>query len=52
MELLDGVHKFNSTFQNSWEDQLLTVPLHGSEKYASDVNSEILSLTISYLKAS
>ena len=52
VELFDGVHKFNSTFQNSSEDQLLTVPLHGSEKYASDVNSEILSLTISYLKAS
>ena len=52
MELLDGVHKFDSTLQNSSEDQLLTVPLHGSDKYASNVNKEILRLTISYLKAS
>ena len=52
VELFDGVHKFNSTFQNSSEDQLLTVPLYGSEKSASNVNNEILRLTISYLKAS
>ena len=52
VELLDGVHKFDSTLQNSSEDQLLTVLLYGSEKYASNVNKEILRLTISYLKAS
>ena len=52
VELLDGVHKFDSTLQNSSEDQLLTVLLYGCEKYASNVNKEILRLTISYLKAS
>ena len=52
VQLLDGVHKFDSTLQNSSEDQLLTVLLYGSEKYASNVNKEILRLTISYLKAS
>ena len=52
LELLDGVHKLDSTLQNSSEDQLLTAPLNGSDKYASDVNKEILRLTISYLKAS
>ena len=52
VELLDSAHKFDSTFQNSSEEQLLTVPLYGSEKYASNVNNEILRLTISYLKAS
>ena len=52
VELLDSVHKFDSTLQNSSEDQLLTVLLYGSEKYASNVNKEILRLTISYLKAS
>ena len=52
VQLLDGVHKFDSTLQNSSEDQLLTVLLYGSEKYASNVNKEIIRLTISYLKAS
>ena len=27
VELIDGVHKFDSTYQNSSEDQLLTVLL-------------------------
>ena len=52
VELLDGVHKFDSTLKNSSEDQLLTGLLYGSEKYALNVNKEILTLTISYLKAS
>ena len=51
VELLDGVHKFDSTSQNSSEDQLLTVLLYGSEKYASNVKKEIWRLTISYLNA-
>ena len=33
-ELLDGVYKLDSTLQNSLEDQLLTVLLYGSEKFA------------------
>ena len=41
VELLDGIHKFDSTIQNSSEDQLLTVLLYGSEKYASNVKKEI-----------
>ena len=48
----DGVHKFDSALQNSSEDQLPTVLLYGSEKYASNVNKENLRLTISYLKVS
>ena len=52
VELLDGVHKFDSTLQNSSEDQLLRVLLNGSKKYGSNVNKEILRLTISYLKPS
>ena len=52
VELLNGVYKSDSTLQNSSEDQLLTVLLYGSEKYALNVNKEILRLTISYLKAS
>ena len=52
VQLLDGVHKFDSTLQNSSEEQLLTVLLYGSEKYASNVNKEIIRLTFSYLKAS
>ena len=52
VELLNGVYKLDSTLQNSSEDQLLTVLLYGSEKYALNVNKEILRLTISYLKAS
>ena len=51
-ELLDGVYKLDSTLQNSSRDQLLTVLLYGSEKYALNVNKEILRLTINYLKAS
>ena len=47
VELLDGVHKFDSTLQNSSEEVLL----YCSEKYASNINKEILRLTISYLKA-
>ena len=51
-ELLDGVYKLESTLQNSSEDQSLTVLLYGSEKFALNVNKEIIRLTISYLKAS
>ena len=52
MVLLDGVYKLSSILQNSSEDQLLTVLLYGSKKYALNVNKEILRLTITYLKAS
>ena len=52
VELPDDVHKFDSTLHNSSEEQLLTVLLDDSEKYPSNVNKEILKLTISYLKAS
>ena len=52
VELLDGVYKLDSTHQSSSEDQLLTVLLYGSEKYALNVNKEIIRLTISFLKAS
>ena len=45
-ELLDGAHKLDSTLQNSSEDQLKTVLLYGSEKYASNVNKEILRLPL------
>ena len=51
-ELLDGVYKLDSTLQNSSEDQLLTVLLYVSEKFALNVNKEMIRLTISYLKAS
>ena len=50
--LLDGVYILNSILQNSSEDQLLTVLLYGSKKYALNVNKEILRLIITYLKAS
>ena len=43
-----SVYKLDSTLQNSSEDQLLTVLLYGSEKFALNSNKEI----ISYLKAS
>ena len=39
--LLNGVYKLDSTLQNSSEDQLLTVLLHGSEKFVLNVNKEI-----------
>ena len=51
-ELLDGVHKLDSTLQNHSEDQLLTVLLHSSEKFALNVNKEIIRLINSYLKGS
>ena len=51
-ELLDGVYKSDSTLQSSSEDQLLTVLLYGSEKYALNINKEIIRLTISFWKAS
>ena len=35
--------------QNSSEDQLLTVLLYGSEKFALKVNKEIIRLTNGYL---
>ena len=34
------------------EDQLLTVILYGSEKYALNVNKKIVRLTISFYKVS
>ena len=43
---------FSSTLQNSSEDHLLTVLLYGSEKYALNVDKEIIRLTINFLKAS
>ena len=52
VELLDGVYKLDSTPQNSSEDQLLTVIFYGSEKYALNVNKEVLRLTIRYVKSS
>ena len=48
----DGAYKLDSTLQNSSEDQLLTVLLHGFEKFALNVNKEIIRLTVSYLKVS
>ena len=51
-ELLNGVYKLDSTLQNSSENQLLAILLHGSETFALNVNKEIIRLTISYLKAS
>ena len=51
-ELLNGVYKLDSTLQNSSENQLLAILLHRSETFASNVNKEIIRLTISYLKAS
>ena len=51
VERLDGVYKLDSTLQNSSEDQSLTVLLYGSEKYALNVNKEILRSAVSYLKA-
>ena len=52
VELLNDVHKLNSTLQNSSEDQLVTVLLYGYEKFALNVYKEFTRLTISYLKAS
>ena len=52
VELLSGVYKLDSTLQNSSEDQLLTVLLYDPEKFAFNVNKEIIRQTISYLKAS
>ena len=36
-ELLDGIYNLDSTLPNSPEDQLLTVLLYSSEKYALNV---------------
>ena len=44
VELVDGVHKFDSTLQNPSEDQLLTVLLYGSEKYASNIKKRNLKI--------
>ena len=51
VELLDGIYKLDSTLQNCSEDRLPIFLLYGSEKYALNVNKEIIRLTISYLKA-
>ena len=42
-ELHHGVSKSDCTLQNSSEDQLLTVLLYGSEKFALSVNKEIIT---------
>ena len=47
-ELFDGAYKLDSTLQNSVTKSFL----HGSEKYALNVNKEIIRLFNSYLKAS
>ena len=49
---LNGLYKLESALQNSSEDQLLTVFLYGSKKFALNLHKEIITLTISYLKAS
>ena len=51
-ELLNNIYKLDSTLQNSSENQLLTVHLYDSEKFALNVNKEIIRLTISNLKDS
>ena len=38
VELLHGIYKLGSTLQNSLEDQLLTVLLYSSRKFALNVN--------------
>ena len=40
VELLNGVYKLDFTPQNSSEDQLLTILLYGSEKFALNVNKK------------
>ena len=52
MELLNGLYKLDFTLIESSEDQVLTVIFYGSEKFALNVNKEIVRLTISYLKDS
>ena len=52
MEFPDGVYKLDPPLQNSSENQLLTVLLYYSEKYALNINKEIIRVTISYIKAS
>ena len=49
-ELFNAVYKFDSTLQNSFEDQLLTLLLYGSEKFALNFNKEIIRLIGSYLQ--
>ena len=51
-EVHSDVYKLDFTLQNSSEDQLLIVLSYGSEKFALNVNKEIIRLTIGYLKAS
>ena len=51
-ELLNNIYKLDSTLQNSSENQLLTVHLYDSEKFALNVKKEIIRLTISNLKDS
>ena len=46
------IYILDSTLQNSSEDQLLTILLYVSEKFALDVNKDIIRLTMSYLEAS
>ena len=52
VELLNGLYKLDFTLIESSEDQVLTVIFYGSEKFALNVNKEIVRLTISYLKDS
>ena len=49
---LNGIFKLDSTLHKPLEDQLLTVLLYGSEKFALNVNEEIIRLAISFLEAS
>ena len=42
-ELLNGVYKLDSTLHNSSEDQLLTVFLYGSKKFALNVSKASVS---------
>ena len=46
LELLDGVYKLDSALQNPAENQPLSILLCGSEKFALNVNKEILNPTI------
>ena len=46
IQRVDGIYKLDSTLQNCSEDRLPTFLLYGSEKYALNVNKEIIKLTI------
>ena len=50
VELPNGAYKLDSTLKNSSEDQSLTVLLYGSQKFALNVNKEIIRLTVKLFK--